>query len=187
MPYNDMSTFMPSKSAYTNPGEYEATQRNVALSRGTYMAETDKVYAQIKEAARQFDQTYKLETRKVDIAERAQNTSEGYLAIAGRAQDTAEAAQGVKERAQTLAENRFQFTSGMDLAKLEEAIRQFDINAILQQQQLAINAATASSNQAYLESLTEANEFGLITDYIGAASSIFGEGGLWDDLAGMFG
>lgn len=61
MAYNDMGVFQPSESAYTNPGEYETTQRNIALSKGTYMAEMDKVYAQLNETARQFDLSYDLQ------------------------------------------------------------------------------------------------------------------------------
>ena len=68
MAYNDMSSFLPSKSAYTNPGEYETTQRNIALSKGTYMAEMDKLYAQIDETARQFDLSYGLDTDKFEFA-----------------------------------------------------------------------------------------------------------------------
>jgi len=65
--YSDLGSFMPSKSAYVNPGEYEAAQRNIALQKGTYMSEMDARYAQIDEAARQFDLGLGLEQQKFDF------------------------------------------------------------------------------------------------------------------------
>lgn len=70
--YNDMGSFNPSESAYVNPGEYEASQRNIALQKGTYMADMDARYAAINEQARQFDAGLGLEERKFDFSSELQ-------------------------------------------------------------------------------------------------------------------
>ncbi len=72
MAFTDLGEFMPSKSAFVNPGEYEATQRNIALQKGTYMSEMDKSYAKIEEAARQFDLGLDLEQEKFDFTSKLQ-------------------------------------------------------------------------------------------------------------------
>ena len=55
MAYGEFESFRPSESAYTQPGEYEAVQRNVALEKATYLSSMDQFYADLEEEARQFD------------------------------------------------------------------------------------------------------------------------------------
>ena len=62
--FTDLGMLMPSKSAYQNPGEYETTQRNIALQKATYQSEMDKTYASIDEMSREFDITHELEVGK---------------------------------------------------------------------------------------------------------------------------
>ena len=144
MAYNDMSSFLPSKSAYTNPGEYESTQRNIALSKGTYMAEMDKTYAQLNEMSREFDLTHGLE------------------------------------------QGKFDFAKDMDAAKFLETIREFDIEANLKQQGVNIQGSQVAGVNDYYKDQIKSNEQGRLFDWIGAADTIFSDGGIWDSVGGWF-
>jgi hypothetical protein len=64
MGYADLEAFRPSESAYSQPGEYEATQRNVALEKASYLSSMDQYYADLEERQREFDLTLSFEKEK---------------------------------------------------------------------------------------------------------------------------
>lgn len=187
MAFNDMSAFMPSKSQYTNPGEYETTQRNLALSRGTYMAEMDTTYAQLDEMSRQFDLSYKLQERETAVSERGAAVAERQAGVAERgvavSEGQLELGQGQLELGWDESKREWEelilnmdqqtFEQEYSTAAFLESIRQFDVNALLQQQGLSIQAESAAANTDYLESLSDYNQQGTIMDWIGAADTIF--------------
>jgi len=168
MPY-DMSQFMPSKSAYTNPGEYETTQRSLAYQNATYMSNMDAFYKKLEEDARQFDLSLDLKRDEFGLEQEK-------LAFQG----------------EKLAESTRQFDLGYDLSQdiFEENQKQFDVNTGLSEQELDIAGRMADIREQ--ESMLD-----YYAQIAGGADLLLGEDGmildivkgvpkLWDALSGLW-
>lgn len=131
--FTDLGMLMPSKSAYQNPGEYESTQRNIALQKATYQSEMDKTYAGIDEMAREFD-----------------------------------------------------ITNELNVTEFLEGVRQFDVSAELQQQELGLQAASLDIEADKVSSYSDALDHDKTFDWIGLGIETFKSGGLWDDVSSWF-
>lgn len=64
MAYADTGIFQQSESAYAQPGEYEATQRNIALEKASYLSSMDQYYTDLEERQREFDLSLEFEKEK---------------------------------------------------------------------------------------------------------------------------
>lgn len=195
MAFNDMGVFQPSKSSFVNPGEYEATQRNVALQKGTYMAEMDRTYAMIEEDARQFNLTNKLENLRFKLEQEKYKTDTGFrerelgqqdkligleskkVGLESKRVDYEGKMVGLKERELDLGEEEFNFTKDIRTKEFEEGNRQFDISAGLKGLEITTQAD-------YIKSLTQSNEYGQIFDWIGLADQTLGKGGILENIVG---
>lgn len=71
MAYVDFASFRPSESAYTGPGEFEETQRNIALEKASYLSSMDQFYTDIEERGREFDLTLAFEKERQAFTEEA--------------------------------------------------------------------------------------------------------------------
>jgi hypothetical protein len=86
---------MPSYTSYATPYDAMNAAKADALKRASYLSSMDQFYAQLDESKRQFDQTYGLQVRTADLAERSQAWTEKYgtgqLALQSRGLDINEA------------------------------------------------------------------------------------------------
>jgi hypothetical protein len=163
MSFNDMATFMPSKSAYVNPGEYEATQRNVALQKGSYMAQMDAYYRQIDETSRQFDLTHGLETKKFG---HQQEIDRGNLGVSRGKLDVDRGMLGVER-------GKLDWTMEISSAEFLQSLREFEVATALKERELEIGALQGQAYASGVASQNQANKMGTVLDFVGAGALIY--------------
>ena len=151
MAYTDLSSFLPSESAYKNPGEFEITQRNLAIQRGTFQSEMDRFYAQLNETARQFDLSIELQQDQLGL----------------KAQEI-----GLTREQLQMAREEFDFTSELAAGEFLEKIRQFDVSAKLKEAELEVDWFKAHTESGLAESQKDYNKTGSLLDWVSAADTI---------------
>jgi hypothetical protein len=204
--YYDMGALMPSESAYTNPGEYEAAQRSQAYEKATYMSNMDAFYEKLEEDARQFDLSLGFKEKELsESARQADLSSEtqryGYdtsaeaskygSRLSYQASKFATEMQGELEGAK-LQEQARQYNLGYGLAydTLGENVRQFDVNTALSRSELDIanRMADIREQESQLDFYSElAGGADLLLGDDGVLEDIIGNlPGLWDTISGLW-
>jgi len=70
MAVGDFERFSPAESLYTKPGAADERARQGVLKRAAYLSQMDMFYEELEESQRQFNETYKLQERSADLAEK---------------------------------------------------------------------------------------------------------------------
>jgi hypothetical protein len=146
MASGDFARFLPSESAYVNPGEYESTQRAIALQNATYQSQMDTFYKELEERKREFDIGFGLEEKKLGLEEEK----------FGETQRQFDVSAGLEKEKLGLSKWMFTEEQGLREAQLEEQKSEFAQS--LEQQQTEFEAGKEQWSAQFLETVRQFNE-----------------------------